>query len=63
MPIRWKDAEQYVNVILFVFQFSPVFFLLILENVLILDLALSVVKGLMKTFSPREGNLWSLSSE
>ena len=41
MTIHCKAVEQYFTVVLFVFQFYPMF-----ENLSILDLALSGVKGL-----------------
>ena len=41
MTIHWKAAEQYFTVMLFVFQFYPIF---ISENVSGLDLALLGVK-------------------
>ena len=43
MTIHWKDVEQYFTVVLFIFQFSQ---FVILENLSILDLTLSGVKGL-----------------
>ena len=44
MTIHWKAVEQYFAEVLFVFQFHPVCNVLILENVSILDSALSRVK-------------------
>ena len=41
MTIHWKVVEQYVTVVLFVYQFQ----FIILENLSILDLALSGMKG------------------
>ena len=43
MIIRWKAVEQYLTVVLFVFNF-PQF--IILKHLAILSLALSGVKGL-----------------
>ena len=42
MTIHWKTVEQYFTVVLFGFQFNHC---VILENLSILDLALSGVKG------------------
>ena len=47
MIIRWKAVEQYCTVVLFVFNFTP---FVILENVSVLDLALSGVKGLKQIY-------------
>ena len=44
MTIHWKTVERYFIVVLFVFQFYPV--CNFENNVSILDLALSTVKGL-----------------
>ena len=42
MTIHWKAVEEYFTVLLFVFQF------VILENLSVLDLALSGAKGLKR---------------
>ena len=47
MTIHWKAVEQYVTVVVFVFQFYPV---CKLENLSILDMALSGVKGFTEFF-------------
>ena len=56
MTIHWKAAEKYFTVVLLVFNFTQ---LVILENLSILDLTLSGVKGLRT----RIGHLNKIYSE
>ena len=56
VTIRWKAVQQYFTVVLFVFNFTK---FVILENLSILDLALSRVKELRKKKEKEkdEGNI------
>ena len=48
MTIHWKDVEQFFTVVMFFFFNFPQ--LVILEKLLMLDLALSGLKGLKSQF-------------